>query len=97
AKIDASLSQVPAGGMGAKLFVNALDYRDGAAKEPLLALDSFRVKVDRLDLPGRIVAIDEVSLAGLETSAEQDKAGTLKLLGLMLAAPVEAAKDSGAK
>jgi len=48
----------------------------------------------RLDLPGRVVAVDEVSLAGLEAEAERTEAGGLRLLGLSIEPPARP-KETG--
>lgn len=82
ATLEAGVTPHPQGGQTAKLIVSAVDYRDGEATEPLLSFDSARLLVSRADVPGEIIAIDEVSLAGLRTGARKASDGSLHTLGL---------------
>jgi hypothetical protein len=70
--------------------VDGLDYRDGPdAKQPLLHFDAARVLVSRLDVPGKVVAIDEISLSGLETHAELGSNGSMSVLGMNVSPAAE--------
>jgi hypothetical protein len=86
ATLDASVSKNPQGGRGAQLVVSNVVWRDGE-NAPLLAMDSFRVIAPRIDLPGNVIVIDEVTLAGLRAQAELDPDGSTRALGLTLRAP----------
>jgi hypothetical protein len=83
-KVDTDLSLSPKGGYQAKLLVDGLDYRDGADGPPLLSLDSVKIVAPRIDLPYKALAIDEISVAGFETSAQLTPEGTIKCLGMVL-------------
>jgi hypothetical protein len=87
--LDADLSVNPKGGYQATLVVNGLDYRDGAGGQSLFSLDSVKVVAPRVDLPYTALAIDEISVAGIETSAQLTPNGTVNLLGLVLGGPVK--------
>jgi hypothetical protein len=90
--IDGGMNPNPAGGVSGHLLVSALDFRDGSSE--LCKIDSIRLGASRIDPLGRVVAIDEISLSGLEASATRSKDGTIHLLGLALgeapAAPLPA-------
>jgi hypothetical protein len=83
AAVDASTTLNPAGGVGARLLVEKLDYRDGDTS--LCQLDALRLYASRIDPAGKVYAIDEVGVDGLQTSAALDKTGAARLLGLTLA------------
>jgi len=84
--IDASTSANPQGGQAARLAISDLEYSDAAGGPPLLKFDSARVVAGRIDPPGRVCAIDEVSLTGLETTITKQLDGEAKLLGLTFGA-----------
>jgi hypothetical protein len=88
AAIDALLDQHPDGGHSARLIVTGVELREGESP-PLLAMDNATVRVDRFDLPGKIIAIDEISTAGIETAAQREKGGALRVGGLSLEPGVE--------
>jgi hypothetical protein len=84
--IDAAVTKNPAGGIGAQLVVGPLDFRDtadGPAAPPLLAMDSARVIVPRIDLPLNALAVDEISVAGVRTHAERTAANDIACAGLV--------------
>ncbi|HSV12746.1 MAG TPA: DUF748 domain-containing protein, partial [Tepidisphaeraceae bacterium] len=83
-KIDAAVSLNPAGGRRAELLVTDLNYRDGADGPTLLSLDSVKLAAPRIDLPSTAIAVDELSVAGLETSAQRTSDGAMHLLGIEL-------------
>ncbi len=89
--LEAALAPHGDGGQKAQVLASDLDLRDGAEGAPLLRMEAFRAVAGRIDLPGRVVAIDEVSLAGLEVEAERTSTGGLRMLGLSL--EPEAAPD----
>jgi hypothetical protein len=79
ATLEASATKHPQGGLGAQLVVSNVEWRDGE-QAPLLAMESFRVIAPRIDLPGNVIAIDEVTLAGLRAGAEIGADGSTVLL-----------------
>jgi hypothetical protein len=80
----------PQGGQAIKLIVSNVDYRDGAAPAggaappALLGLKSFKVIAPRVDPAHDIIAVSEVSLTGLEASAQRDAQGATRVLGLVM-------------
>ncbi len=83
--LDAGIADNPAGGMSAHLIVDNLDYRDGAdAPKPLFHLDAAHMLASRIDVPGNVVAVDEISVDGLETEAHLAPGGKMNLLGLTI-------------
>ncbi len=56
---------------------------------PLLKIDGAKILISRLDLNHRIMALDEVSLTGLETEIRKSKDGSLKACGLAIASASE--------
>src|ERR1019366_4991898 len=64
-------------------------YRDGAGGKSLFSLDSVKIDAPRIDLPYKALAIDEISVAGIETSAQLTPEGTVNLLGLVLGGPAK--------
>lgn len=81
-KLEAALAPVKAGGQSAKVIATDLDFRDAGGNAALLRFDSGRIIASRIDPAGKVVAIDEVSLAGFETEARKTADGKLQLLGL---------------
>ncbi len=86
-KINVDLSGNPKGGYQANLFVDGVDYRDGADGPALFSLNSVKIAAPRIDLPYNALAIDELLVTGVETSAQLTPDGTVKLLGLVLGGP----------
>jgi hypothetical protein len=85
AAIEADVTDNPRGGQGLRIAVQKLDYRDGAADSTvLLGWDSFVLSAPRLDPAGDVFAVDEVSLAGLQTSASMGADGKTRALGLAI-------------
>ena len=76
--------------------MSGLEFKDGAEGAPLLGLEAFRVLIGRLDLPGHVVAVDEISLAAFETGAERTGQGGLRLLGLRVDPPPSAPSPEAA-
>ncbi|MGB7159433.1 MAG: DUF748 domain-containing protein, partial [Tepidisphaeraceae bacterium] len=89
-KLDAVVRELEQGGQSAQIDVTGLDYRDGETS--LLKFDAAKLAVDRIDLP-RALAIDEISLAGFETSATLGADGSTRLLGVTLAAAADASES----
>jgi hypothetical protein len=89
--VDAAVAMHEKGGASGHLLVDSLDYRDGEAGPLLLKLDSVVARVSRVDLQedaaDKAVAVDEISVTGLETAAEKAPDGSLRLLGLALGGP----------
>jgi Domain of Unknown Function (DUF748) len=86
-RIEATIAKAEGGGRLIRAEVKDMDYRDGESETPLLAFDSLKIDVPRLDPDGGVIAIEEVSLSGLVTSAQKDTDGALHLLGLELTTP----------
>jgi hypothetical protein len=82
--VDAAVTKNPAGGIGAQLLVGPVTYQDGADGGSLFSLDSVRVIVPRIDLPLNALAVDEMSINGVQTHAERNTDGTLSCMGLLL-------------
>lgn len=93
-RLDAGLSRNPAGGSRARFLLSGFDYRDGPAGARLLKFDAFRALVSRLDPAGKVVTVEEVSLAGLETGAQKTADGGLAFMGLAVGPPREAAAQT---
>jgi hypothetical protein len=91
ASIDARLSAHAQGGSSARLAVQNLDWRDGEAPAPLFAFDTLTLAANRIDPAANIIAIDEVSLAGLTTRAELAKDGSTHAVGLAITTPKKTA------
>jgi hypothetical protein len=83
AAIDASLTKSSQGGNEVKLSVTNVDWRDGEST-PLFAMKSMRVAAPRIDLPGNVMAVDEISVAGVETGIERAADGSLRAAGVRL-------------
>jgi len=85
--IEAGLAPHADGGHRAELIISGVDYRDGEDGPPLLRFDALRGLVARLDPAAGIIAIDELSLSGLETRVEKTAAMGTSVLGLELEPP----------
>lgn len=83
AKLSALLEQNPAGGLRAKLAVADASLTDAGAGAPLGAVKSMVVDIDRFDLPGKRIAINELSLEHARLAALQWNGG-VSVLGLTL-------------
>lgn len=82
ATIDAGLKVNPLGGSDARLAITDVDWRDGtAANAPLFAMQSLRVTAPRIDLPGNIIAINEISARGVEADISMGSDGALIAAG----------------
>lgn len=91
AAMEAGLTRQAEGGFGVRLIVKDVDYRDGADGPPLFALEGVTLAANRIDVPGGIFAIDEISVAGVETEARRSTDGAIRLLGVELrSVPAEA-------
>jgi len=84
AHVDTLISRNKEGGLGARLAVDKLAFRDGQDGANLLGFEALRCNASRIDPDGGVIALDEVSVAGLETAAQLDRGGILRLLGLSL-------------
>jgi hypothetical protein len=88
ARLEADVAPHAQGGQSAKLIVSDVDYRDGevaAAPPPLLALEAARIVVGRADVRGKVIAIDEVAVVGLDTAATKSRDGSFNMLGVSFA------------
>lgn len=83
AALDMGVQANPKGGQQGHFFVTDLDYRDGTTGPSLFKLDSMRAVISRLDQPAQVIAVEEFSLAGLETDLHKTTAGP-SLLGFLL-------------
>ena len=92
-KVDAALSLHPQGGYAGHLLVDGLDWRDGEGGAPLFRLDTVRAVVTRADLPDTVLAVEELTVSGVETDVRLTQDGALRALGILLAkAPAEMQK-----
>ena len=82
--IDAALSPNADGGIAARLIVGPLTFHDGDNAENLFQWDSVRIIVPRIDLPDHALAIDELSVNGVQTHAEKTADGEFACMGLLL-------------
>ncbi|HEY2588639.1 MAG TPA: DUF748 domain-containing protein, partial [Tepidisphaeraceae bacterium] len=78
ASLDAAVAENPAGGASGHVIVNGVNYRDGEQGPTLLKLDTARVAANRVDLPGGQCAVDEITVAGLETAITRAPGGTTR-------------------
>lgn len=81
AKIDHNLQ----GGSSGSLSITDASLSDGLSPTPVGVIKSMHVGVDRIDIPGKRIALDDLTIDGAELAAIQDKEG-LSLLGLTFAA-----------
>ncbi len=81
--IDFSTIKNPRGGKAVELTVAGLDLRDGEAKSSLLDFDSFHIKISRLDPDAKLIALDDVTLKGLDVGLHKTPTG-MDVLGLEL-------------
>jgi len=87
--VNGDVSQNRLGGQAVELAVHDFRYRD-SGDVPLLQFDSFHLKAPRLDPQAKVVALDDVTLDGLETNVRKTAAG-MNLLGVeLVAAPPSA-------
>ncbi len=84
--LDAELRTHPAGGLSGHLLVNGVDWRDGAEGATLFKVDAAALVVNRID-PENAIDVKEISVQGLETSAERAPSGSIRLLGIALGGP----------
>ena len=87
--VAGDISQNPLGGHAVELGVNDFHYGD-SGRAPLLQFDSFHLKATRLDPGAKVVSLDDITLAGLETNARKTATGT-DLLGVELVSAPQAA------
>ena len=83
-KIDAALSLHPQGGYAGHLLVDGLDWRDGEGGTPLFHLDAVRAVVTRADLPDTALAVEELTVAGVETDVRLTRDGAIRALSIVL-------------
>lgn len=87
ASVQLDISKVPAGGHAVVLQIAGVDYRDGQAP-PLFKLGALKAHVERIDVPGGVIAVKELSTRGIETDVHLGADGAVSLLGLTMR-PVE--------
>ncbi len=83
AKVSVSIKPSPHGGSAISLNVSDVQLTDGIAAAPVAAMKSLRVGVDRIDLPGHRIAVNEIAIEGVQAAAIQDNQG-FSLMGLTL-------------
>ena len=81
--LDAGLAPHPQGGTRAHVAVMGMELRDGAEGPALLKFDSAAIRLARYDAAAKVVALDEISLLGLEADVTRSPEG-LSLLGMRL-------------
>jgi hypothetical protein len=92
--LDAAVARAAAGGgESIELSVNDFKYADPGQSPSLLQFDQFHLKSPRLDAPGHVIALNDITLAGLETSAHKTSGG-IDLLGMELAPASSAAAQA---
>lgn len=84
AKVSAKIDHNPQGGSSGSLSITDASLSDGLSPTPVGAIKSMHVGVDRIDLPGKRIALDDVTIDGAELAAIQGKEG-ISLLGLTFA------------
>lgn len=72
----------PAGGISAAVELRNLDLREKAAATPLLAMQSLKASASRIDPPGMVVALDELSVQGLLAAIERTAKGDVLVAGM---------------
>ena len=81
-ELNAKLYPHPEGGNQARVSITNLDYRESSQGEPLLKFDSALISCTRLDPAIPIIAVEEISLAGLRADIQKSPSNELQLLGL---------------
>lgn len=84
ATVSAKIDHNPQGGSSGSLSITDASLSDGLSPTPVGAIKSMHVGVDRIDIPGKRIALDDLTIEGAELAAIQDKGG-LSLLGLTFA------------
>jgi hypothetical protein len=90
ASLTASATRNPKGGRVIDLQVAKVDYREAESPKAFLDFDSFHVGISRLDLAKRLIALNDVTLQGLDMQVDRTADG-LALLGLELGSKRRAA------
>jgi hypothetical protein len=85
AKVDAAISPSSQGGQTARVVVTDVDWRDGDQGPRLFGFDTARMLVSRFDPAGKVIAVDEISLAGFEAEARKTASGAVQALGIQFA------------
>ena len=85
--LDGEIIAHSKGGVGGKLQIHDLDYRDGDSPDALFTMDDLSVIGSRIDPTGGVIALDEVSTRGIELSASRAPGGAIRLMGLSIASP----------
>jgi hypothetical protein len=85
--VAARASKNSQGGQAVDVTVKDVDYRDATDSAPLFSFDTFHMGAPRLDISANVIAIDDLSLSGLQTNVRKTAKGT-DLLGLELASDV---------
>lgn len=82
AKLDASSSTNAKGGQAIAFHLTGVDYTDPREKAPLLKLDALHLNASRIDQRASVFNIEELTVAGLETSVALEKNGITRMLGM---------------
>ncbi|MEM1451054.1 MAG: DUF748 domain-containing protein [Planctomycetota bacterium] len=89
AHVRARLAQEPAGGSTVDLTLEGVDLRERGAEDPLLAVESVRVDVPRLDPAATHYNVEEVSVAGLRVAVRRTRDGGVSACGVAVQRPAE--------
>lgn len=84
ARVSAKIDRNPQGGSSGSLSITDASLSDGLSPTPVGAIKSMHIGVDRIDIPGKRIALDDVTIDGAELAGIQDKEG-VSLLGLTFA------------
>jgi hypothetical protein len=90
--LDASASDEKGVGRGS-VAITGLNYRDGENGTPFVKFDSVRFAASRVELP-KAIAIDEISLTGLEVEVQKAADGRTLAMGLSTGNPVPATQPT---
>lgn len=82
AAVEASATRNAKGGQAVALHLTGVDYTQPGEKSPLLKFDALHLIASRVDPPARVFSVDELSVAGLETSIVLDKGGITRVMGM---------------
>ncbi len=86
-KLDAGASNHDKGGLSTHLVVSDLLFKEKASEAALAKVDAFTVRTARIDPAGELLAIDEISSAGVEVSVAKQPSGAIDVLGVRLGDP----------
>ena len=80
--LEAAVAAAAEGGHSARAVVRGLEYSDG--EQLLAAVESAKFAASRIDLPGGVIALDEISSAGVQAQVELQEDYLPALLGVAL-------------